>query len=108
MTEVSSARQAAGTGPEPWAADDAEQVRRIEKLPKEVGVLMVVVGVGGILLPGPVGTPFLLLGGVILWPRAFRGVEDWFAKRFPKVHHQGMRQIVRFLKDLERRYPPQG
>jgi hypothetical protein len=81
----------------PWAAEDAEQIRRIERLPKEVGVLMVVAGVGGILLPGPVGSLFLLLGGVILWPRAFRGVEDWFAMRFPKVHHQGMNQIVRFL-----------
>ena len=47
----------------------------IEGLPKEVGVLLVVAGIGGLLLPGPVGTPFLLLGGVTLWPAAFRRVE---------------------------------
>ena len=40
-------------------------------MPKEVGVLLIVSGIGGILLPGPVGTPFLLLGCLMLWPRAF-------------------------------------
>jgi hypothetical protein len=52
---------------------DSRQVRRIEQLPKEVGVLLIVAGIRGILLPGPVGSPFLVLGAVILWPRAFRG-----------------------------------
>jgi hypothetical protein len=87
---------------------DAEQVRRIEHMPKEVGVLLIVAGIGGILLPGPVGSPFLVLGAVVLWPRAFRGVEALFEKRFPKFHHQSMRQITRFLDDLEKRYPFEG
>jgi hypothetical protein len=91
--------------PVAWPQDDAGQVRRIEAMPKEVGVLLVVAGVGGLLLPGPVGSPFLILGGVILWPRAFRRVDTWFEKRFPRMHHQSVLQIVRFLDDLERRYP---
>jgi hypothetical protein len=85
--------------------DAAEEIQRIRALPKEVGVLLVVAGIGGLLLPGPVGTPFLIAGGVVLWPRAFEGVEIWFEKRFPKVHHQSVRQMRRFLDDLERRYP---
>ena len=84
---------------------DAEEVQRIRALPKEVGALLVVAGIGGVLLPGPVGTPFLIVGGVILWPKAFERVELFFKKRFPKTHHQSVRQIKRFLHDLDRRYP---
>jgi hypothetical protein len=86
-------------------ATDAEEIQRIRALPKEVGVLLMVAGIGGILLPGPVGTPFLIVGGVILWPKAFERVELFFEKRFPKMHHHSVRQIKRFLDDLDRRYP---
>ncbi len=86
--------------------DDAEEIRRIRAMPKEVGVLLMVAGIGGVLLPGPVGTPFLVLGAVMLWPRAFGHLEEFVEERFPRVHHQSMRQIKRFLDDLERRYPP--
>jgi uncharacterized membrane protein YbaN (DUF454 family) len=74
-------------------------------MPKEIGVLLVVAGIGGILLPGPIGTPFLILGGVILWPGAFDRVEVCLEKRLPRLHRHGMRQIDRFLGDLDRRYP---
>ncbi|MDG3007102.1 hypothetical protein [Paludisphaera mucosa] len=104
MGEEGSGAAALG-GPGAWPASDAEQVRRIESMPREVGVLLMVAGVGGLLLPGPVGSPFLILGGVILWPRAFRGLEGYFGRRFPKLHHQSMRQITRYLDDLEKRYP---
>ena len=67
--------------------------------------MLIVAGIGGILLPGPVGTPFLVLGAVMLWPRAFGHLEVCVEKRFPRVHHQSLRQITRFLTDLEQRYP---
>jgi hypothetical protein len=86
-------------------SDDAEEVRRIRALPKEIGVLLMAAGVGGLILPGPIGTPFLVLGGVVLWPRAFERVEVCLEKRFPKLHHQSLRQIKRFLADLDKRYP---
>ncbi len=84
---------------------DDKELRRIRALPKEVGALLMVAGIGGVLLPGPVGMPFLIVGGVILWPKAFERVELLFQKRFPKTHHQSVRQIKRFLDDLENRYP---
>jgi hypothetical protein len=74
-------------------------------MPKEVGVLLVLAGIGGLLLPGPWGTPFIIVGGVVLWPRVFERVEIAFGRRFPKAHRQGVRQIQRFLADLDRRYP---
>ncbi|HMF36545.1 MAG TPA: hypothetical protein VKF17_07895 [Isosphaeraceae bacterium] len=82
-----------------------ERSELIGVLPREVGVLLIVAGVGGILLPGPVGSPFLLLGAVTLWPRLFTRLEICFQKRFPKMHRTGTRQIRRFLADLDRRYP---
>lgn len=78
---------------------------RLEKLPPEIGVLLLVVGAAGILLPGPVGSPFLVAGGVALWPSAFRKSEDWFQRLSPKLYDEGIRQMERFLADLERRYP---
>jgi hypothetical protein len=87
------------------AEAEAEDVKRIREMPREVGVLLVVAGIGGLLLPGPVGTPFVLLGGVILWPRVFERIELAFSHRFPKVHRQSVRQIGRFITDLDRRYP---
>jgi hypothetical protein len=77
----------------------------IKSLPKEVGVLLLVLGVGGLLLPGPVGSPFLLMGGVVLWPGVFERLEFAFQRKFPRVHRQSMRQLRRFIDDLERRYP---
>jgi hypothetical protein len=74
-------------------------------MPREVGVLLIVAGIGGLLLPGPIGTPFLLAGGVALWPSVFTKLEARFQKRFPGIHQQGTRQIKRFVTDLQRRYP---
>jgi hypothetical protein len=79
--------------------------RPFRGVPREIGVLLVVAGIGGILLPGPVGTPLLILGGLILYPGAFERLEIRLERRFPRVHRHGMRQIDRFLGDLDRRYP---
>jgi hypothetical protein len=84
----------------------AEEIRRIRAMPTEVGVLLIVAGIGGMLLPGPVGTPFLIAGCVMLWPGAFERIELSFEKRCPRMHHHSVRQMTRFLNDLERRYPP--
>ena len=86
-------------------ADQVEGVERIKHLPKEVGVLLLVAGIGGLLLPGPVGTPFVLVAAVVLWPSLFERMELFFERRCPKMHRAGVRQIRRYLSDLERRYP---
>jgi len=84
---------------------DEATARRLNDLPKEVGVMLVTVGVLGSVLPGMIGTPILLAGGLVLWPSRLGRVESWFERRFPNAHRQGMRQVSRFLDDLERRYP---
>jgi hypothetical protein len=74
-------------------------------MPAEVGFLLIVSGIGGILLPGPVGTPFLILGCLVLWPKAFQSTGRCFEKWFPTMHRHGVTQINRYLDDLETRYP---
>lgn len=78
---------------------------RLLDMPREVGLLMVSIGVIGVALPGIVGTPALLAGGLMLWPRGFRAVNGWVRKRFPKTHEHGVEQLIRYLDDMERRYP---
>lgn len=78
---------------------------RLEKLPPEIGLLLIVVGTAGVLLPGPVGTPFLVAGGVAVWPSAFRKAEAWLERVSPRLYEEGVQQMERFLADLEHRYP---
>ena len=56
--------------------ENGQKESAIPGVPKELGVLLVVAGIWGVLLPGPIGTPFLIVGGVILWPAAFRRVDQ--------------------------------
>ena len=80
------------------------RARKIEDLPKEVGVMLVSVGVLGFVLPAVAGTP-ASSPGASFWPRTFGKLEQWVQRRYPMVYHEGMRQICRFLDDLERRFP---
>lgn len=85
--------------------DQPEPVRNLRELPREVGTMLVSVGVLGFVLPGMMGTPALIAGGLVLWPKAFSRVDNWFQRRYPALHQQGMQQVCRYLDDLERRFP---
>jgi hypothetical protein len=76
-----------------------------ENLPKEFGVLLLTLGVLGLILPGPLGTPALVAGGVVLWPGTFGRVSRWMEARYPRFTRAGNRQIARFVSDMDRRYP---
>jgi hypothetical protein len=97
-----AAAESSTAGAPPIAGDPA--LVRIQELPREVGAMLVSVGVLGWVLPGMMGTPALIAGGLVLWPSAFGRVEGWFQRRYPELHKQGMRQVGRYLDDLERRY----
>jgi len=91
-------------GPEEQIEDDAV-VERVGRLDHEVGWVLVSAGVIGMIVPGILGTPFLLMGAFALWPGNRKRVEKWRQGHSPKIFHGSMKQINRFLDDLERRYP---
>lgn len=84
---------------------DHATAERIQKLPRDIGWLLVTAGLVGVVMPGVLGVPFLVLGGLILVPATHRRAERWLTGHSPKVFRGSIRQINRFLNDLERRYP---
>jgi hypothetical protein len=86
-------------------AEDEPVVLRIDELPRDVGWVLVYVGVLGVVLPGIIGFPFVIAGGAILLPGGPRLLTRWMGPKPPPVVHASMKQITRLVSDLERRYP---
>ncbi len=84
---------------------DEEALRRFVQLPKEAGWLLITAGVVGLVVPGILGTPFLLAGAAVVVPGGPRLLSRWLGRNPPKIVHSAVRQIGRFIDDLERRYP---
>lgn len=84
--------------PQNKSAVDELTAIRVERLPKDAGWLLITAGIVGLVVPGVFGTPFLLAGALVLAPGGTKLLSRW-------VGHSGMRQIGRFLDNLERRYP---
>lgn len=82
-----------------------EALRRFVQLPKEAGWLLITAGVVGLVVPGILGTPFLLAGAAVVVPGGPRLLSRWLGRNPPKIVHSAVRQIGRFIDDLERRYP---
>ncbi len=96
--------------PHASSANSAEQeeeqyIEMLGKLPPEIGTMLMAVGIAGVLLPGPVGTPMLIAGALVIWPKTFSPLERSFAKWCPGIHHEGVTQVKRFVSDLNRRFP---
>ena len=87
------------------AAEDKEAMLRIANLPRDVGWMMVSVGVLGVVLPSVPGAPFLIAGIAVLTPGGPRLLTRWATRRPKGVVHTSLKQIGRWLDDLERRYP---
>jgi hypothetical protein len=76
------------------------------RLPRDVGWLLLLGGTVGFAAPGVLGLDMLALGALILWPGNARRIERWLAGHSPpKVLRGSLKQVNRFLEDLERRYP---
>jgi hypothetical protein len=90
---------------QPGSAIDEQLIRRIEEWPRDVGWVLVTAGVIGVIAPGIIGMPFLVAGAVVLIPGGPRMLSRWAGRKPRKFAHSALRQICRFLDDLERRYP---
>ena len=79
--------------------------QRLEQMPPEIGLLMIGFGIAGLIFPGPFGTPLIVAGGLSLWPKSFRRIDGWVARKMPRSHENGHHWLNRFMDDLEKRYP---
>jgi hypothetical protein len=84
---------------------DEQLIRRVEELPREAGWVLVTAGVIGVIAPGIMGIPFLVVGAFILAPGGPRMLSRWAGRKPRKFAHSALRQICRLLDDLDRRYP---
>ena len=92
--------------PNESAEQDVEKnIEMLGKLPPEIGMLLILSGIAGVLLPGPVGMPLLIAGGVTMWPKTFEPIERWFSRRFPVVHREGVFQLKELISSLKNRFP---
>lgn len=87
------------------ATAEDKQDELLQQFPPEIAMLLIMAGVAGVLLPGPIGAPLILAGGVTLWPKTFRPMERWFRRKFPAMHQEGVVQLKEFVKDLKNRFP---
>lgn len=72
--------------------------------PPEVAAILILIGVAGLPLPGP-GLPFIVAGGLVLWPKTFQPIDRNIQAKFPDAHSSVCRILHRFETDLYRRYP---
>jgi hypothetical protein len=82
--------------------------RRIAQLPKSLGFSVMLAGaVTGMLppFPGPEDALIVAFGALAMWREAFRACESWTHRRFPETHRVSTNIILRYLDDLEKRYP---
>ena len=84
---------------------DEELESSVRALPSQVGLVLVLAGITGMVLPGSPGLPLVAAGGLVLSPTMFSKVDNWMKARFPDVRRHGMRTVSRFAADLQRRYP---
>ena len=81
------------------------RVIRLDRLTTEVGWLLVTAGVIGVIMPGIPGMPFLLVGALVVTPGGSKLLSRWAGNKPPRFVNGAMKQLGRFLDDLERRYP---
>lgn len=84
---------------------DEDVLKRVEHLNRNVGWVLLSAGTLGLMIPGVLGTPFLLMGTLALWPGNRKILNRWRQDHSSKVFHVAMKQVNRFLDDLEKRYP---
>lgn len=83
------------------SADDA--LSRIEKLPRDIGWMLLGAGLMSEVIMGL--PPFWVLGILILTPQIGQPIAALMQRRAPKLLNGSLDFVHRYLDDLERRYP---
>jgi hypothetical protein len=86
-------------------AAEVQTVLRAKHLTSQTGWLLITIGTIRVIVPGIIGTPFLLAGALVMLPGGPELLARWSGGNSPRLVRAVLRQIGRFLDDLERRYP---
>jgi hypothetical protein len=76
--------------------------RRLAAMPNDIGWIFVAVGVLGVILPGIIGFPFVIVGGAVLFPGGRKWLSKQTARKPGNTTRAFVRQMKRFLDDFER------
>ncbi len=84
-----------------------ELARKVEGLPRDLGVVLIGLGVVGVAIPGPIppGASFVVLGVLFLRPGLLAKLAGPLASRFPNLFRFLIAFVDDLRTDLERRYP---
>jgi hypothetical protein len=84
-----------------------ELARQLEGLPKDLGVTLVVLGIFGVVILGPIppGFSFILMGVIALRPTLIERSGASLARRWPRLLRILIGLVAGFRRDLARRYP---
>ena len=84
-----------------------ELAEKLSGLPRDLAVALISLGVVGVAIPGPVplGSSFVVLGTVVLWPGLLVRTGGPLARRCPWVFRVLLDFTDHLRADLERRYP---
>jgi len=80
-------------------------VDRVKHLNRNMGWVLISAGLVGIVIPGVIGTPFVILGSLVLWPGNQKLLDKWRRNHRSRFVDAALRQVDRYLDDIERRYP---
>ncbi len=80
-------------------------VDRVKHLNRNMGWVLISAGLVGIVIPGVIGTPFVILGSLVLWPGSQKLLDKWRRNHRSRFVNAALRQVDRYLDDIERRYP---
>ncbi|MEW6038710.1 MAG: hypothetical protein AB1648_10740 [Pseudomonadota bacterium] len=90
-----------GTALVPLSPKDA--LNRIEKLPRDIGWMLLA---GGLMSEVVMGLPpFWVLGILILYPQIGGPLTGFLERKAPRLLTGSLDFVDRYLGDLERRYP---
>ncbi len=86
-------------------AEFERALRRVANFPRELGWLMIYVGVLGVVLPGIIGFPLVIAGGAVVMPGGRKWLSRWVGRNPGRLTRASLKQITRMADDIERRYP---
>ncbi|QFY43452.1 hypothetical protein F6R98_13165 [Candidatus Methylospira mobilis] len=78
----------------------------LDTIPKDIGWMLLILGIIGIAVPGMVDIPLVIAGSIIIWPSTYRIFQRMArTKRQAHLLDAPVRFLSRFHADLEKRNP---